>query len=199
MPVSDFTLCGHRCRPLFFGSVAHEMGRRSAWEALLCVFRHVKARESTFFDGNAKAVLMRLNSPSSAREANEAGGDQTMQVLCKSSNERVEAQCSVCGQGFELYWERQTPAEQAESLKEVEAALRDHHSNNPDASAHPADGFLIPAWDGPLAYSGAAILGNAPNAAVAPKHRKSPAVLGPKSSSERRVRDRRHAQHEGWG
>ena len=126
-----------------------------------------------------------------------------MQVLCKSSNETAETRCSVCGQGFELYWERQTPAEQAEALKEVEAALRDHHDNSPDRSAHPEDGFLVPAWDGPLAYSGAAILGNAPKAAVEPRRRRatgdSTGDSGPEGTGERRVRDRRQAQHEGWG
>lgn len=88
-----------------------------------------------------------------------------MQVLCKSSSEKIEAQCSVCGQGFTLYWERQTPAEQAEARGAVESVLRDHHRVRQGVGAHPESGFLVPAWDGPVAFSGAAILGNAPNTA----------------------------------
>jgi hypothetical protein len=88
-----------------------------------------------------------------------------MQVLCKSNNERAEIRCDVCGQGFALYWERQTPHEQAEALKEVEAALKNHHRFENKTSAHPIAGFLVPAWDGPVAFSGAAMLGNAPSSA----------------------------------
>jgi hypothetical protein len=64
-----------------------------------------------------------------------------------------------------LYWERQTQVEQAEALREVETALRNHHRSENGAGAHPEHGFLVPAWDGPIAFSGAAILGNAPNSA----------------------------------
>lgn len=88
-----------------------------------------------------------------------------MQVLCKSSDTKIEAQCSICGQGFTLYWERQTPTERAEALEAVESVLRDHHRGNQGVGAHPEYGFLVPAWDGPVAFSGAAILGNAPNSA----------------------------------
>jgi hypothetical protein len=89
-----------------------------------------------------------------------------MQVLLKSSNENAETRCGVCGQGFVLYWERQTRAEQAAALKEVETTLRNHHCNGASAAVHPDHGFLVPAWDGPVAFSGAAILGNAPSWAL---------------------------------
>lgn len=89
-----------------------------------------------------------------------------MQVLLKSSNENAETRCGVCGQGFVLYWERQTRAEQAAALKEVETTLRNHHCNGSGAAVHPDHGFLVPAWDGPVAFSGAAILGNAPSWAL---------------------------------
>ena len=89
-----------------------------------------------------------------------------MQVLCKTSNVSVDTRCSICGQGFMLYWERQTPQEQAEGLRDVEAVLRGHHRNGVAMSVHPDHGFLVPAWDGPIAFSGAAILGNAPNSAL---------------------------------
>jgi hypothetical protein len=120
-----------------------------------------------------------------------------MQVLCKSSNDRVEMRCSVCGQGFALYWERQTPAEQAEALKAVETALNDHHRDNEGGSVHPEGGFLIPEWNGPIAFSGAAILGNAPRSAVEPQGRNANASRGSGRWGERRVQDRRQVQNEG--
>ena len=85
-----------------------------------------------------------------------------MQVLLKSSDENAATRCGVCGQGFAMYWERQTREEQAELLHEVEATLESHHRGDNCASVHPDHGFVVPAWDGPVAFSGAAILGNAP-------------------------------------
>jgi hypothetical protein len=85
-----------------------------------------------------------------------------MQVLLKSTESAVEARCSVCGQGFVMFWERQTRMERAEALREIDATLRKHHQTSAGAHVHPVKGFLVPAWDGPIAFSGAAILGNAP-------------------------------------
>jgi hypothetical protein len=89
-----------------------------------------------------------------------------MQVLCKSSNEAGDVCCSVCGQGFVLYWERPTKMERAQALREIAKALRAHHSKGSAADVHPQRGFLVPQWDGPVAFSGAAILGNAPSWAL---------------------------------
>ncbi len=89
-----------------------------------------------------------------------------MQVLCKSANQDVEVHCSICGQGFMLFWERQTRMERAEALREIEKTLRKHHRDQAGPQAHPEHGFLIPEWNGPIAYSGAAILGNAPSWAL---------------------------------
>jgi hypothetical protein len=86
-----------------------------------------------------------------------------MQVLCKKSEDGNQVRCSVCGQGFTLYWERQTPAERADALQEVNATLIAHHGKNEDAGVHPDGCFLVPTWDRDVAFSGAAILGNAPN------------------------------------
>jgi len=82
-----------------------------------------------------------------------------MQVLLKSAENGVETRCSVCGQGFVMFWERQTKMERAEALREVGDVLRGHHH---EGGTHPERGFLVPEWNGPIAYSGAAILGNAP-------------------------------------
>ncbi|MFC5861194.1 hypothetical protein ACFPT7_02690 [Acidicapsa dinghuensis] len=85
-----------------------------------------------------------------------------MQVLLKSSETAVETRCSVCGQGFVMFWERQTRNERNEAMREIEATLRHHHHAGDGPHVHPVKGFLVPEWDGPIAFSGAAILGNAP-------------------------------------
>ena len=89
-----------------------------------------------------------------------------MQVLCKSSSEAGDVCCSVCGQGFVLHWERQTKLERAQGMREIEKTLRAHHGKGSGADVHPQRGFLVPQWDGPVAYSGAAILGHAPSWAL---------------------------------
>ena len=89
-----------------------------------------------------------------------------MQVLCKSSKGAVETNCSVCGQGFVLFWERQTKMEKATALREIAKTLRSHHHRQDGPEAHPDRGFLVPEWNGPVAFSGAAILGSAPSWAL---------------------------------
>ena len=85
-----------------------------------------------------------------------------MQVLCKSSEQNIETHCSVCGQGFTLYWERTSSMDKEQALAEIEVTLRNNHLNADGALAHPDRGFLVPEWNGPIAFSGAALLGNAP-------------------------------------
>ena len=67
-----------------------------------------------------------------------------MQVLCKSTNDDADTNCSVCGQGFAVYWERQTKPERAQVMREIEKTLRGHHYNQAGPEAHPTRGFLVP-------------------------------------------------------
>jgi hypothetical protein len=85
-----------------------------------------------------------------------------MQVLLKSAEIEIGTRCSICGQGFAMFWERNTTMQRFEALREVDRVLRSHHQTGPGAEVHPVKGFLVPEWDGPIAHSGAAILGNAP-------------------------------------
>jgi hypothetical protein len=89
-----------------------------------------------------------------------------MQVLCKSTNGNAEAHCCVCGQGFVMFWERQSTTERAATLREMQQTLRNHHRNHPGKQAHPPGGFLVPEWDGRDAHSGVAVPGHAPNWAL---------------------------------
>jgi hypothetical protein len=89
-----------------------------------------------------------------------------MQVLCKSTNGNAEMHCSVCGQGFVMFWERQSRTERVVAIREVQMTLRHQHRNQKGPEAHPNGGFLVPEWNGPLAASGAAILGHAPSWAL---------------------------------
>lgn len=85
-----------------------------------------------------------------------------MQVLLKTSETAVEARCGVCGQGFVMFCERRSAIDRAEAMCEIESTLQHHHLAGDGPEVHPVKGFLVPAWDGPVAFSGAAILGNAP-------------------------------------
>jgi hypothetical protein len=89
-----------------------------------------------------------------------------MQVLCKSTTGNAEISCCVCGQGFVLFWERQSRSERMEALQEIQKTLRGHHQELAGVEAHPQTGFLIPEWDGPIAASGAGLLGHAPTWAL---------------------------------
>jgi hypothetical protein len=89
-----------------------------------------------------------------------------MQVLCKSTSATPELCCSVCGQGFAVYWERQSKAERATALKQITRTLRSHHGRRSTADAHPLHGFIVADCDGPDAFSGAAVLGHAPTWAL---------------------------------
>jgi hypothetical protein len=47
-------------------------------------------------------------------------------------------------------------------LRDIQKVLLSHHRKSPGQQAHPQGGFLVPEWNGPIAFSGAAILGHAP-------------------------------------
>jgi hypothetical protein len=89
-----------------------------------------------------------------------------MQVLCKSTNGNAEVQCCVCGQGFVLFWERQSRSERNQALHELQKMLRGHHQAKPGHDAHPQSAFLIPEWGGPVAFSGTSVPGQAPTWAL---------------------------------
>ena len=92
-----------------------------------------------------------------------------MQVLCMATADlNCDVQCPCCNQKYAIYYSRQSRAECDEARVSVLAALVAHHALNPSVSAHPADAFTVPAWNGPLHTCAAALLGGAPlRAAVA--------------------------------
>jgi hypothetical protein len=82
-----------------------------------------------------------------------------MQVLLRRSEERQDVKCSVCGQGFRIYWERTATAEQDAMRTIVLDELRQHHANDQTDAAHPIAPFNVPKWQGAAQFSGAAMLG----------------------------------------
>jgi hypothetical protein len=86
-----------------------------------------------------------------------------MQVLCKLSNTVSDVRCTVCGQGFLVYWSRTSLAEQEVTRREVVDALALQHGNSTSPDVHPRSGFNVPAWGGLPHFSGAALLGGAEN------------------------------------
>jgi len=89
-----------------------------------------------------------------------------MQVLCKVTSSAANVCCSVCGQGFALYWERQNKMERTHALGEIAKTLRSHHRDKSGPEAHPQRSFMVPEFNGPVSDSGAAVLGKAPSWAL---------------------------------
>jgi hypothetical protein len=81
----------------------------------------------------------------------------TMQVLLRRSEFRQDIRCSVCGQGFRLYWELNSPSERATMRAIILGELRDHHSKeqggDATSAAHPFDLFRLPGWSGSPKFS----------------------------------------------
>ena len=98
------------------------------------------------------------------RGGNRPGTNEVvMQVLCKRTNGNAETHCCVCGQGFVMFWDRQSRTERMAALPEIQETLRRHHRNAPGPEAHPNDSFPVPEWSGAGAFPGAAIPGTAPS------------------------------------
>jgi hypothetical protein len=77
-----------------------------------------------------------------------------------------DVRCSVCGQGFVVYWERQSSEEQAEMRAMIQKQLADHHRITDTVGAHPPASFNVPQWGGLPKFSAAALLGGAPEWAL---------------------------------
>ena len=82
-----------------------------------------------------------------------------MQVLLKRSHEKKDIVCTICQQGFTVYWERSSPAERDTMRTIVQGELRRHHTSDPSVAAHPDTPFNLPQWGGQPEFSGAALLG----------------------------------------
>ena len=81
------------------------------------------------------------------------------QVLCKRSNEASDVRCSICGQGFLVYWSRFSRAEQDDCRRQIQNELRNHHTHNladgGSHEVHPGDGFSVPLWAGAAPFAAA--------------------------------------------
>jgi hypothetical protein len=82
-----------------------------------------------------------------------------MQVLIRKSDIKQDVQCSVCGQGFRLYWERTSLTEQEATLHTVLDSLRRDHATDLTPAAHTDAPYTVPRWEGSPQFSGAALLG----------------------------------------
>lgn len=82
-----------------------------------------------------------------------------MQVLLKRSEQKKDIQCTVCHQGFRVFWERSSPAERDTMRAIVHGELVRHHSADNSPAAHPPEPFNLPEWGGQPEFSGAALLG----------------------------------------
>ena len=69
------------------------------------------------------------------------------EVVCQLSNEASDVRCSVCGQGFLVYWAKFSRAEQEQSRRMIQDVLRGHHGGeaagvDPHA-VHPREDFMV--------------------------------------------------------
>jgi hypothetical protein len=71
---------------------------------------------------------------------------RAMQVLCKKTNGNAESRCCVCGEGFVLFWERESRAERLEAKAILQEMLRRHHRVFKGPEAHPQGAFVVPSW-----------------------------------------------------
>src|SRR5271167_4117892 len=108
----------------------------------MCIFSHNLTASSPIMGMTANSSLRLQPLFRSSRSI-------FMQVLLRKSDEKHDLTCSVCGQGFRLYWERPVPAEQEAMRATVQEELRQHHSGVPadlSPAAHPASPFNVPSW-----------------------------------------------------
>ena len=73
-----------------------------------------------------------------------------MQVLCKISDTGSDVHCSVCGQGFLVYWSRTSKTERQAARQQVAETLANQHATSPSRDVHPRTGFNVPDWPGHL-------------------------------------------------
>ena len=85
-----------------------------------------------------------------------------MQVLCKIAKGNAETHCGICGQGFILFWDRQSRNERVAALHEIQVALRRHHQHTSSGpEAHPTVGFPVPDWNSSTGLQGGVFSGTA--------------------------------------
>ena len=99
-----------------------------------------------------------------------------MQVLLKPSVEKKDIQCTICQQGFRLFWERTEFAERETMRAIILAELCRHHASDTSPGAHPTGSFNLPEWGGQPEFSGAALLGGGHSAvrpALSPTRRQA--------------------------
>lgn len=73
-----------------------------------------------------------------------------MQVYCRKTSGNAELHCCVCGQGFVMFWDRQTAIERAVTRAEIQEMLRRQHRATAGREPHPQTEFAMPEWESPL-------------------------------------------------
>ena len=65
-----------------------------------------------------------------------------MQILCKASDHSCDVRCTVCGQGFLLYWTRSSAQDRA-AAADIGEILSAHHREIAGPAAHPNREFSL--------------------------------------------------------
>jgi hypothetical protein len=69
-------------------------------------------------------------------------GFLTMQILCKASETACDVRCTVCGQGFQVFWTRSW-AKDHTSTTDIQEILACQHREAAGSAAHPAREFSV--------------------------------------------------------
>lgn len=85
-----------------------------------------------------------------------------MEVVCRKTNGNAELHCCVCGQGFVLFWDRQTASERIAARREIQESLRRQHGRSSGCEVHPEGSFMVPEWTASVFHTVLAIPGKAP-------------------------------------
>ena len=89
-------------------------------------------------------------------------GEIPMQVYCRKAKGTSELNCCVCGQGYVIFWDRQTTTERAVVRAEIQELLRRQHRNTHACEAHLLYEFSVPEWQSPFQNETPVAMGDVP-------------------------------------
>lgn len=85
-----------------------------------------------------------------------------MQVYCRKTNGNAELNCCVCGQGYVIFWDRQTAMERVVVRAEIQQMLRRQHREAAVCEAHLLQEFVVPEWQSTHPHEVAVVAGDVP-------------------------------------
>jgi hypothetical protein len=79
-----------------------------------------------------------LNDPSDS-----AMEDDRMRIVCDHEEFHPDTRCSVCGEGFVLYFEGESSHDKSMAIQETMMVLSHHHDEHEGNNVHPRGIFIL--------------------------------------------------------